>query len=211
MTNENRTFKNNVFISKTLPEIAIRLPEAFAYVGQTAFILDQKAEVDRHHFLEPDADGTVSRLIILHFESFLPTTDQTINYRPPDPPRHAGPNYRFSLDPVQLGAHDYFHNTWFFNAEADVQAEPDRELGQTARLLSQHEYTLPGELRMSRYVRVVDAARKSELILFYMEPLAPTGFRLADFVEGGAGAANFDRLSAEITARSAAVFKVEHG
>ena len=121
------------------------------------------------------------------------------------------PIFCFSLEPVRLGAHDYIHNTWFFDAAAAVRTEPNKELAYTARLLGQRGYTLPGELRMSRYVRVVDATRKSELILFYMEPLASTGFTLADFVEGGAGALVFDRLSSEIAARSAAAFKIEHG
>jgi hypothetical protein len=211
MVNTNRYFTNNRFVSKKQPEITIRLPEAFAYVGQTAFILDEKAAVDRHHFLDVAAAGAVSRLVILHFERFLPSNDSTISYRPPEPPHHAGPNYRFTLEPVRLGDHDYIHNTWFFDAAADVQAEPDKELAHTARLLRGHGYTLPDELRMSRYFRVLDATRKSELILFYMEPLAPTGFTLADFVAGGAGARVFDQLSAEISARSRAVFQIEQG
>ena len=126
MLNENRYFKNGVFISEAQPEITIRLPEAMTYVGQTAFVLEQKAQVDRHHFLDTDAAGAVSRLVVLHFESFLPTNDSTITYRPPDPPNHAGPNYRFTLEPVRLGDHDYIHNTWFFDAAADVQARQQR-------------------------------------------------------------------------------------
>jgi hypothetical protein len=121
------------------------------------------------------------------------------------------PNYRFTLESVRLGDHDYIHNTWFFDAAAPVQDEPEKEWAHTVRLLNRHGYTVPEAMCMSRYVRILDATRKSELILFYMEPLAPTGFTLADFVEGGAGAKVFDRLSAEITARSENVFMVEHG
>lgn len=210
MLSENRYFKNGVFVSEAQPKISIRLPEAFVYVGQTAFILEEKALVDRHHFLDADANGNISRLVILHFESFLPTNDSIITYRPPEPPRHAGPNYRFTLEPVRLGKHEYIHNTWFFDAATAVQDQPDKELGHTARLLAQHGSTLPDEIRMSRYLRILDATRKSELILFYMEPLAPTGFTLADFVEGGSGAIVFDQFSAAITARSAKAFQVDY-
>jgi len=207
----DRYFTDGVFISKTLPDIAIRLPESLTYVGQTVFTLGQEAQVDRHHFLDTDADGNIRRLIILHFESFLPTSEQTFNYRVPNPANQAGPDYRFSPAAVQLGAHEYIHNTWFFDAAANIRANPGKELARTAQLLDDHGYALPGELQMSRYVRVVDAERKSELILFYIEPLAPTGFRAADFLGGGRGAAVFDQLSAEITARSGNVFIVERG
>ncbi|MCB9423244.1 MAG: hypothetical protein H6667_25835 [Ardenticatenaceae bacterium] len=211
MLSEKRYFKDSSFISEALPEISIRLPETMTYVGQTDFVLKEKARIDRHHFLETDVADTFSRLVILHFEHFLPTNDSIITYRPPEPPRHAGPNYRFTLEPVRLGKHDYIHNTWFFDAAMAVHDEPDKELAQTARLLQQNGYILPDEIRLSRYVRILDATRKSELILFYMEPLAPTGFTLADFVEGGAGAAVYNILSAEITTRSTAVFQIERG
>jgi hypothetical protein len=211
VSDEKRTFSNGVFISESLPDIAIRLPEAFAYLGRTAFALEEKARVDRHHFLDASPDGAVRRIAILHFESLLPAADGRINYRPPDPPDHAGPNYRFTLVPVRLGAHAYIHNTWFFGADEEIQSHPDKELARTARLLARHGYPFPGEIQMSRYLRLIGVARRSELILFYQEPLAATGFELADFVEGGPGAAEFDRLSAELTARSEKVFAVERG
>jgi hypothetical protein len=211
MAVNNRSFKNQVFESQTLPEIRIRLPKTFVYLGQTEFILEEKAAVDRHHFLDVAAGDTISRLVIFHFESFLPNNDSIITFRAPEPPRHAGPNYRFTLEPVRLGDHDYIHNTWFFDAVTPVQDEPEKEWARTVRLLNRHGYTVPEAMCMSRYVRILDETRKSELILFYMEPVASTGFTLADFVEGGAGAKVFDRLSAEITARSENVFMIEHG
>jgi hypothetical protein len=55
-------------------------------------------------------------------------------------------------------------------------------------------------------VRVVDTECKSELILFYMEPLNETGFQAADFVKDGRSESDFDHLSAELTLRSGKVF-----
>jgi hypothetical protein len=211
MSSKDRYYADGVFISKTLPSITIRLPAEFAYVGQTAFILKQVAQVDRHHFLDGDTDGTVHRLVILHFESFLPTVDQTFNYRVPEPSRRTGPDAQFSPATVRLGAHEHIHNTWFFDAGANIRAQPEAELARTAQLLRRHGFALPGALQMSRYVRVVGADRKSELILFYMEPLAPTGLSAGDFVAGGRGAAAVERLSAALTARSGDVFMVEDG
>jgi hypothetical protein len=148
MSDTDRYFKDGTFISTFLPEISIRLPEAFIYVGQTAFILHQIAQVDRHHFLDADANGSVRRIVILHFESFLPNSDQTFSYKIPDPPDHAGPDYRFSPAKVSIGAHEYIHNTWFFDAKAHIQENPQGELARSAQFFTEHGYALPGEVQM---------------------------------------------------------------
>jgi hypothetical protein len=206
-----RTFTRGVFVSKRLPEIAIRLPASFRYLGSTAFVLRQLAEVDRHHFLETNPEGSMRSLVILHFESFLPAINGTFNYRMPHPPDRAGPAFRFSPEVVTLGEHEYIHNTWFFDAHEDIKSNPDAELVRTAQLLAELGYALPGELQMSRYVRVVSPDRKSEMILFYLEPLAPTGLRIEDFVAGGPAESVVDDLSDRLTARSGEVFMVERG
>jgi len=207
-----RSFDAGVFTSTELPAISIRLPEEYIYAGQTAFVLgDEEAEVDRHHFLTVDQRGSMDRLVVLHFETIMPGNDMTFNYGIPAPAGRAGPDYRFSPAPVRLGEHEYIHNTWFFDATANIRENPDRELARTAELLADRGYQLPPGLQMSRYVRVVDQDGKSELILFYFESLSPTGFDAGDFVETGAGAAVFDSLSAELTMRSEATFVVERG
>ncbi len=206
-----RHFTGGTFTSSRLPRISIRVEEDFQYLGATAFELAGEAQVDRHHLVDVGADGQVERVLILHFEGFLPENEETYRYGIPSGQNAAGPDFRFTLEPVRLGSHDYIHNTWFFSAQENIEANPDRELARSARLLKSHGYTLPEELRMSRFVRIVDEEAKHEFIIFYLEPLAPSGFRASQFVEGGAGAAIFDRLSAEVTARSLAVFRVEAG
>ncbi len=206
-----RHFTGGTFTSSRLPRISIRVEEDFQYLGATTFELAGEAQVDRHHLVDVGADGQVERVLIVHFEGFLPESEETYRYGIPSGQNAAGPDFRFTLEPVRLGNHDYIHNTWFFSAQENIEANPDRELARSARLLKSHGYTLPEELRMSRFVRIVDEEAKHEFIIFYLEPLAPSGFRASQFVEGGAGAAIFDRLSAEVTARSLAVFRVEAG
>lgn len=131
---------------------------------------------------------------------------ETYRYGIPTGDAATGPSHRFTPEPVRIGEHVYIHNTWFFSAAG---VPPERLVGHTAQLLEDFQgYTMPEEVRMSRFVRVVDRAALHELIVFYLEPLAPTGLRALDFVEGGAGAAVFDSLSAETTARSRAAFRV---
>ncbi len=206
-----RYFADRTFTSSSLSQISIRFEEDFQYIGSTTFELAGTAHVDRHHLVDVGSDGEVERLVILHFEGFLPESEETYRYRIPPVENAAGPDFRFTLEHIRFGEHDYIHNTWFFNAREDIEANPDRELARSAQLLSSRGYSLPEQLRMSRFVRIVDEEAKHELIIFYLEPLAPTGFRASQFVEGGAGAVVFDSLSAELAARSRAAFRVETG
>lgn len=192
-----RYFADGTFSSSSLPQISIRFEEGFRYIGNPEFELAGTAHIDRHHLVDVASDGRLERTVILHFEGFLPESEETYRYRIPPAENAAGPDYRFTLEQVRLGEHDYIHNTWFFDARANIEANPDRELARSAALLGTHGYTLPDQLRMSRFVRIVDEEAKHEFILFYLEPLAPTGFRAAQFVEGGAGAAVCDSLSAQ--------------
>lgn len=206
-----RHFADGLFTSSKLPSVSIRVDEGFQYVGATTFELAGEAVVDRHHLVDIGPNGRVERILILHFEGFLPESEETYRYRIPSGENATGPDARFTLEPVRLGDHDYIHNTWFFSAQENINANPERELDRSSRLLKDHGYTLPEELRMSRFVRVVDEEAKHEFIIFYLEPLSPTGYRASQFVEGGAGAAVFEKLSAEVTARSLAAFRVEKG
>lgn len=114
--------------------------------------------------------------MILHFEGFLPESEETYRYGIPLAENATGPDYRFTLELVQLGGHEYIHSTWFFDAREAVEVNPDRELTRTARLLDSRGYALPDEVRMSRFVRVVAEQARHELILFYLEPL-PSAIR----------------------------------
>ena len=86
-------------------------------------------------------------------------------------------------------------------AEAALRAQIARAEGIDQGL------ELPPELIMSRFVRAVGEDARRELILFYMEPLALHGHTLADFPDGGAPSEAYDRLSAEVTTRSLAIFR----
>jgi hypothetical protein len=202
-----RYYADGTFTSTGLPEITIRFDAQLTYVGQTEFTLRGVAEVDRHHLVDADSTGRIKRLVVLHFEGWL--NEQTYNYRIPQELR--GADAQFSSELVRLGEHDYIHNTWFFDAQRNVAENPEAELARTRKLLEERGYDFPAEIMMSRFVRVVDAERKHEFILFYIEPLSRTGFRASDFRRGGAGAEEVERLSAELTARSREAFIITGG
>jgi hypothetical protein len=63
----------------------------------------------------------------------------------------------------------------------------------------------------SRFLMLVDETRKSELSLFYMEPVASTGHRLAEFYKGEEPTAIWQNISKDLTARSRSAFRIQSG
>ena len=87
-----RSFAGRTFTSSSLPEISIRFEEDFQYIGRTKFILAEVARVDRHHFVDVGSGGEIERLVILHFEGFLPKSEEVYRYRIPSEENAAGPD-----------------------------------------------------------------------------------------------------------------------
>ena len=167
-----RYVEGNVFTSTYLPAIRIEIDEALEYVGMMDFILKDIAHVERYVFVEADAQQRIERMIVFQFEGFLDNTDEY--YR-----------YRFT-DPDTLGGLAFNHNTWYYDDAAQIAQNPGAESERTRAFLEEKGYTLETELMMSRFVAVVDEAKRHELILFYWENARDTGYTLAEIAtEGG--------------------------
>ncbi len=165
-TTQQRYVEGQVLVSTDLPAIRVRLDEAFAYVGEMAFTLKDIARVERYVFVDVDEQQRIERMFIFQFEGFLDNNDHT--YR-----------YRFT-NPVQLGGHTFNHNTWYYDDAAEIARNPGAESERTRAFLEEQGYHLEQELMMSRFVAVVDEARRNELILFYFENVRDTGYTLAE-------------------------------
>ena len=61
---------------------------------------------------------------------------------------------------------------------------------------------------MSRFATEVGNDHRSELIVFYIEPLSRNQASLAEFPDGGPANENFDRLSHAVTRRSLAAVEL---
>jgi hypothetical protein len=146
-----------------------------------------RAEFEQHIFSDA-RDGQLGRTFIAHFERVLPGNDFAFDY-----PR---------LTMVQLGRHEYLHQSW---------PTDDWELFQSAdmrRLLASRSLTAPARWLVNRYVRAVDRARQSELILFYLEPAGELPASVADLQLGGGGRDLWEPIGRELAERANAVFSI---
>jgi len=188
-----RGFENGVFTSERFPLIRMKVDPAFTYIGSVTFELKSIALVDRHIFV--DADGErINRMIVLQFEGFLDNNDHT---------------YLWGVtNPISLGEHDYKHNTFFFDTSRAIAENPGAETDHTVAFLERERYQLASEQMVSRFARVVDAARRHELIIFYHENVVATGHSLAEISEDGGILPQHIAIAEALTRRSLKSFSV---
>lgn len=175
-----RYLDGRVLVSSDLPAIRISISEEFEYAGRVSFPIRDVAAGERIVFVDVDETRLlpgmrrflpesrhVERLIIAQFEGFLPGVDD--HYR-----------YDFS-NALEIGGHRFRQNTYAYsNAEAAAE-NPTGEAALTVEMLRARGYVIEDEWMMSRLVAVPDEARRHELILSYVEMVAPTGHGVEAF------------------------------
>ncbi len=201
-----RYIEDGVFKSEAVPPLRMLVDAAFEYIGYIQFILEDMAHVDRHFFVATRG-SVINRMIVLQFEGFLDGVDDT--YRGGIPTSQlAGSDYRFTDHFVHLGDADYVHNTWAFDHAASARDNPGAESAKTLEFLEAQGLRLADELIMSRYMRVVGADRRNELIIFYMETLRLSGHTLEEFPADGPLTEGYDVLSAAVSRRALRSFAI---
>lgn len=117
-----------------------------------------------HTFYFVAAEGShIRRNFHVQFEGYLPGNDHTYHYASPD---HYTLGDHVYLYDVQVG--DYYHY---------IREHPDTDAAQGYALFAAKGYdiTRMTNIIRERYVRVLDEARRNEILFIYAEDLTPTG------------------------------------
>jgi hypothetical protein len=177
-----------VLVSACLPPLRLAPGPGLQYLGVHPFRIRDVAAGERHVFA--DLDGSrIRRLLLLQFEGYLDGVSGNYHYR--------------TTNPVQLGGEIYNQNVYLFDAGAD----PAPEGLATRTFIRERGLEWPREQMMSRFVRVVDRARRHELIIFYSESISDAGYTLAQIAEDGDVLPAFRHVADSLTARSLRAFK----
>jgi hypothetical protein len=189
-----RRVEDHVLVSESLPAIRIQVDPAFQFVGSFPFRIQNIAQGERYVFIDGTSDQ-VRRMFIAQFESILPASSEI---------------YRYSFENAELiGGYRFRHNTFAFNVQEAIKENPTGESMLTQQFLENKEYKTPDEWMSSRFLTLGDESRKSELILFYLEPVASTGHRLAEFYNGEEPTRIWQNISKDLTARSRSAFRIQ--
>ncbi len=179
--------------------VSVRVPGQAVYAGGDRFTLYDVADCEVHVFVEADSRRRVRRLYWIQFESYLPSLpDRRYDY--------ADGNRRMDL----WGA-----AAWVRAAPADTRqpgrAGSDRE--RVLAILERGGFAVPADVLSVRLVRLLDDPEgtgrgRRELMLMYVEDLAPTGLKAADFATDGEPNARWTAVEGPLIERAAKAFRV---
>jgi hypothetical protein len=148
-----RGVRGGVFVSDAFPALRLTPGPGLVYLGAHPFRIGAVAEGERYVFADA-ANGVVRRLLVLQFESILPTSTEEYRYR--------------ITNPVEVGGIPHRHSVHLYRVSDSIREDP-------VDFLQERGLTLPDEQAMDRYARVIGADKKHELLIFYHESLADWG------------------------------------
>jgi hypothetical protein len=175
------------------PAATIQLDKGFRYVGGERFILYGVADCELHIFVDADADHHIRRLYWVQFESYLPTKQQTYKYDSTQRTTIGG--LEFIVDLAPRSYRDY-----------QTRAGSDGE--RMAALLKRNGYQLPADALWARLVHLSDASKRRELMIIYVEDLAPSGLTAADLDEKGGSEARWPKIAEGLLEHAKAGLKI---
>jgi hypothetical protein len=189
-----RRVKGRTLVSNILPPIRIKFDKDFKYVGSQSFILYNSAQVEQFFFVAASGNR-IKRVFMVQFEGYLPNNTHTYKYE--------------ISNTVKLGGLDFMYDTSVVNVPAFRKQYPDSDAGRAAAFLEGKGYHLEGEdIMYQRFVRLVDDARRNELLIIYYENLNGTGLTAADLSEKGRAAGQRESMFKELMNRALKSFTV---
>ena len=155
----------------------MRFDPSLRYLGGQRFVLYGVADTEQYFFARIDESEDPDRLTALYWIQFEA-------YRPDN-------NYRYDYDDspgrMEMGGYDFYVDT------APVRTDPSRRRRGTdgslmRRFLAERGYAPPQEFFYVRAVHLTDASRRKELMVIYLDDLAPTGESASDLRPEGSAA-----------------------
>jgi len=190
-----RDVKGQVLSSPSEPPIRMRFNRALKYVGRQHFLLYERARAEQFYFMDADRRGRIRRLYIVQFEGYLPDAEGKYDYS--------------QLKTVKIGGESYASNAQIVpSVEAVLKANPESDAARAVEFLRSKGYEAEESVMFQRFVRVVDEAGRKEFIIIYVEGLSRTGWRAADFDEGGKASAQREKILGELSGRALKGFTV---
>lgn len=169
----SRTVSGNTLFSENDPPVRMTFDERFKHIGGQKFILYGTAHVEQHFFVEEHPDGTLKSFFWIQFEGFLPDNDYTYDYT--DSPMR-----------LQIGAFDFYTDTAPGESSRFFRLGRPGTDGYLARKFAADKgYAMPDDYAYARLVHIPDDMNRKELLIIFMEDLAPTGWTGEALREGG--------------------------
>lgn len=188
-----RKVEGQVVTSARNPAIRIEVGKEFRYLGAQRFNLYGVADAEQHFFAEAGPDGKVKRLLWLQFEGYLPENTNTYNYS--------------ASGRATVSGIEFYADTRVSTAEAAARQRAGSDGEWMRKLVAAKGLKLPSEGVLQRLV-YLDESRRNELMIIYLEDLAPHGVAAADVIKEGAQGARLAELRKGLLERANSALKM---
>lgn len=193
-TGLGRTASGNDLVSDHDPAVILRFDPAFRYLGGQKFILYGVADTEQHFFVETTPDDELQSVYWVQYEAYLP-----------------GQRHRYDYDDsplrVTLDGYEFYTDTDVVEFDPDRRRRRGTDGAMARQLLASSGYVFPSDFAYARLVYLTDDSRQKELMIIFIDDLAPRGLTAAALGEGGAEAvrrpeveqAHLDRIRSTLT------------
>lgn len=164
-----RVAQNNTITSNLNPNVDIVLPEEAKFIGSAKWLLFEVADCEIYVFVEADENKNIKRFYFVQFEAFI-SSEPTLTYD------YASRN----LDVVTISGMQFYVRENFGTPADPSRAGSEQE--KVYALLAANGYKLPENFMNVRLVSVLDQEKRKELLIYYIEDMAPTGFTVNSLI-----------------------------
>ncbi len=170
-TGLSRSVSENNLISHRDPSVVMRFGSSFRHIGGQKFVLYGVADTEQHFFLETAADNKLKSLYWIQFEEYLP--DNSYHY-----------DYEDSPARLRLNDYDFYLDTAAIHSNPKKR-RPGTDGSLARQFVLSKGYTFPAEFTYARLVYLTEESRRKELMINFIDNLAPLGLTAADLNDDG--------------------------
>jgi len=187
-TSSARSVHGQVLTSSATPAVRLKIADGFKYAGSQTFILYDVARAEQHFFVDADEQGLVRRMYWIQFEGYLPTNANSYQYK--------------TTKTVTLGGLEFIADAGARTIKPG-SGRPGSD-GERARAFLEEKGYKPAsdDVLSQRLVHLVDEQKRDELMIVYVEDLAPMKLTAPDLAPGGAAAARWDEIAKGLLGRA---------
>ena len=183
ITGLERAVAGNILTSRKDPAVRIEFDSSFRHLGGQKFVLYGVADTEQHFFIETTSDDEVQSIYWLQFEAYLPDNNYSYDYE--DSPLR-----------LEIGGFNFFTDTAVVQTDPNLKRRRGTDGTLAREFLDSKGYSFPKNYSYSRKVYLTDESRRKELMIIYVDSLAPTGFTGSDLQEGGQAADQWPAIEA---------------